>query len=178
MIIENLNKILGYPDDYFDNFCNDVLNDKENSDIKADPESGDNVEQNMSEKEANESEGIEETVTIVQEVKAADKIKVLAEIELDDSDSENMETGINTKTSKLGNKSSTAYSNPNIKTRESAALIPFKCVDCFDSFSDKQDFRRHMANKHQKTFECHYCNIFFTFTDDDARCQKLAYYLT
>ena len=120
----------------------------------------------------------EETVTIVKEVKAADKKKVLAEIELNESDSENMETEILSKTSNLGNKSSSAYSNPNIETRESAALIPFKCVDCFDSFSDKQEFRRHMANKHQKTFECHYCNIFFTFTDDDARCQKLAYYLT
>ena len=128
--------------------------------------------------DSSDNEDAEEPITVVQEVKAADKKKVLAEIELNESDSENMETEILSKTSKLGNKSSTAYSNPNIETRESAVLIPFKCVDCFDSFSDKQEFRRHMANKHQKTFECHYCNIFFTFTDDDARCQKLAYYLT
>ena len=46
----------------------------------------------MSGKEASDNEDTEETVTIVQEVKAADKIKVLAEIELHESDGEENQT--------------------------------------------------------------------------------------
>ena len=45
----------------------------------------------MSEKEANDIEDTEETVTIVQEVKAADKIKILDEIEQNESDSEEVD---------------------------------------------------------------------------------------
>ena len=46
----------------------------------------------MSGKEASDNEDTEETVTIVQEVKAANKIKALAEIELHDSDGEENQT--------------------------------------------------------------------------------------
>ena len=46
----------------------------------------------MSETEPSDNEDAEEPVTIVKEVKAADKIKVLAQIELSESDNEEEET--------------------------------------------------------------------------------------
>ena len=72
-IIDNLNKILGYPDDYIDNIWSDVLDEKENCDIQTVSESGDNKDS-------------EEPIIIVQEVKVAAKKKGFTLDEKNESD--------------------------------------------------------------------------------------------
>ena len=76
-VIENLNKILGFPTDYINNFfvapISDVLDETDNN-VEAVPLSSDN-------------EAVEEPITIKQEVKAVAKKNILAEIELNESDS-------------------------------------------------------------------------------------------
>ena len=67
-IIENLNKILGYPDDYINNIWSDVLDEKEKSDIQTVSESGDNEE-------------TDEPITNVHEVNVLFRKKLLTENE-------------------------------------------------------------------------------------------------
>ena len=139
----------------------------------------------MSGKEASDNEDTEETVTIMQEVKAADKIKILDEIELNESDSE--ENDIVSKSSSINSTSgkSTARNfhldmnsykckecnksfQNNMKFRQHMEgahkkLKLFKCNDCEGSFSSEEKFAKHMAKHQSLPFKCKYCTRSFGY---------------
>ena len=93
----------------------------------------------MSEKEANDIEDTEETVTIVQEIKAADKIKILDEIEINESDSE--EVDILSKSLSIDN-----TSGKSTATNVHIDMNSIKCKECNKSFQNNMKLRQHMES--------------------------------
>ena len=142
----------------------------------------------MSGKEASNNEDTEENVTIVQEVKKADKIKVLAEIELNESDIEeeepklraetsnaNFEFGKNTainvhidlKSYKCTECNKSFQKNESLEQHMEGAHLKFKllqCNDCEDFFRTKKNFEKHMVDVHPniQPFECNICKASFS----------------
>ena len=124
----------------------------------------------------------ERPLSIVQEVKAAEKIKVLAAIELKKSRSEEGGTDFLSKTTITSstsgkntaasidkdinsykcNECNKSFQNDN-KFRQHMEgvhhkLNLFQCNNCEDSFSSKKKFAKHMATVHQSLpFKCEYC---------------------
>ena len=91
----------------------------------------------------------------MQEVKAADKIKVLAVIDLSDSNNEAEETEIPSKTSNVNVKPVT-----NALTNISTDLEPYLCKICKKSFKKIDSIRQHKRDKHQHeilAFKCEHC---------------------
>ena len=84
----------------------------------------------------------EETVMIVQEVKAADKIKVLAVIDLIDSNNEPEETKIPSKSLNLNFKPVKTVS-----TNVCTDLKPYKCIKCNKSFKTNDSLSQHRRDK-------------------------------